>query len=79
MIAPGAFDLLQQRIEQTMFDAKAHEKMALSLGLTRTALDLQAATQALHDALNRARGERYEAQPRNPITIDFVLGPVSKQ
>lgn len=79
MIKPEAFDALQRSIEAEMLAAKALERRALALGMTRTARTLNEAVDTLHRALNDARAERYEAQPRNPVTIEIAVGPVSRQ
>jgi hypothetical protein len=43
-----------------------------ALGLWRT-------SEKVHDALNEARSETFEAMPRNMITLNIDIGPVTQK
>jgi hypothetical protein len=65
VINPAAYDTLNDQIEAIM-------RQARRLGLFRSA-------KKLHDALNEARSERFEAQPTDVPTIEWRIGPVREQ
>lgn len=65
MINPRAYDELIETVEKLMWQARA-------LGLFRT-------VGRLHSALTEARGERWEAQPKADLRIEFSIGPIREQ
>lgn len=65
MINPKAYDEYLVALDDLMARGRA-------LGLYRTA-------ERVHEALKKARSERHEAAPRNPVTIEFQIGPVREQ
>lgn len=65
MIAPKAYTDFEADIQDLMDDGNA-------LGMWRTVA-------MLHRALQTARGEKYEAAPTNPVTIEMKVGPVREQ
>jgi len=65
MINPLAYVEFIHTLDEQMERARV-------LGLFRTA-------EKVHAALNEARSEQFEAAPREPVSVDFKIGPVREQ
>lgn len=64
-INPKAYDSALERLEDSMREARR-------LGMFRTA-------EKVHEALNIARSERFEADPATDLTVEFTIGPIREQ
>ncbi|HJR01801.1 MAG TPA: hypothetical protein VKA83_09225 [Methylomirabilota bacterium] len=65
MVNPKAYDAALDKVDDLVGEMRA-------LGMYRTA-------ELLHGALNEGRAERFEAQPRNAVTLEFTVGPIREQ
>ena len=65
MINPQAYDRALDSVDASIAEMR-------KLGMFRTA-------EQLHRALEEGRSERFEAQPREDVTIAFKVGPVREQ
>ena len=65
MVNPQAYDRALDHVDDAIVEMR-------KLGMFRTA-------EILHRALEEGRSERFEAQPKDDVTIKFTFGPVREQ